>query len=183
MESRIWILFVALAGLCWGTYVPFVAAGGKELKSSYASLLCVGVAYFLIAVLFPLAMFWARGKFPAFNVNGTILATGAGVAGALGALCVILATFEFGGPRIAVAPLIFGVAPVVNTVVSLLWHPGASIFTFRLPENPPHWTFYVGIVLTGLGAGLVLFSKEYGESLHAAKLKPAPAAVESSNAS
>lgn len=177
MESRIWIFFVALAGLCWGTYVPFVAAGGKELKSSYASLLCVGVAYFLIAILFPLGIFWARGKFPTFNTNGTILATMAGVAGALGALCVILATFEFNGPRIFVAPLIFAVAPVVNTVVSLLWHPGESMFHFSLPETPPHWTFYLGIVLTGLGAGLVLFSKEYGESLH--KPAPKPAAVES----
>lgn len=177
MESRIWIFFVALAGLCWGTYVPFVAAGGKELKSSYASLLCVGVAYFLIAILFPLGIFWARGKFPTFNASGTFLATMAGVAGALGALCVILATFEFKGPRIFVAPLIFAIAPVVNTVVSLVWHPDKSMFHFSLPEQAPHWTFLVGIVLTGIGAGLVLFSKEYGEAQHTAA--PKPAVVES----
>jgi drug/metabolite transporter (DMT)-like permease len=179
MESRIWILFVALAGLCWGAYVPFVAQGGKELKNSYASFLCVGIAYFLIAILFPLIIFWVRGKFPVFNTNGTILATMAGVAGALGALCVIFATFEFKGPRIFVAPLIFAVAPVINTIVSLVWHPGESVFNFELPKEAPHWTFFVGIVLTGLGAGLVLFSKEYGESLHATAATPKPAAVES----
>src|ERR1700748_1751134 len=113
MESRIWIVFVALAGLCWGAYVPFVAQGGKELRSSYASFLCVGIAYFLIAILFPLGVFWARGKFPEFTAKGSFLATMAGVAGALGALCVIFATFEFQGPRMFVAPLIFAVAPVI----------------------------------------------------------------------
>ena len=29
MESKLWIFFVALAGLCWGTYVPLIARGGK----------------------------------------------------------------------------------------------------------------------------------------------------------
>ena len=62
MESRIWIFFVALAGLCWGAYVPFVAAGGKELKSSYASLICVGAAYFLIAILFLVPFLSNRGE-------------------------------------------------------------------------------------------------------------------------
>jgi hypothetical protein len=98
MESRIWIFFVALAGCCWGAYVPFVAQGGRELKDSYASFLCVGVAYFLIAILFPLGVFWARGNFPVFTAKGSFLATMAGVAGALGALCVIFATFQFKGP-------------------------------------------------------------------------------------
>ncbi len=172
MESRIWIVFVALAGLCWGAYVPFVAQGGKELRSSYASFLCVGIAYFLIAILFPLGVFWARGKFPEFTAKGSFLATMAGVAGALGALCVIFATFEFKGPRMFVAPVIFAVAPVINTIVSLIWHPDKGLGAFSLPDEVPHWTFFVGIILTGLGAGLVLFSKEYGESLHAAQPKP-----------
>lgn len=175
-SSRMWMVFVALAGLCWGSYVPFVAAGGKELKNSYGSFLCVGVAYFLIAVLFPLIVFWVRGKVPSFNVNGTVLATLAGVAGALGALCVILATVEFKGPRIFVAPVIFALAPVINTLISLVWHPGQSMLNFGLPEESPHWTFYVGIVFAGLGAGLVLFSKEYSETKHSAAPKPAAVA-------
>jgi drug/metabolite transporter (DMT)-like permease len=166
MESRIWIFFVVLAGLCWGAYVPFVAQGGRELKSSYGSLLCVGIAYFLIAVLYPLVVFWVRGQFPAFSVKGSVLATLAGVAGALGALCVILATTEFKGDRMFVAPVIFAMAPVVNTVISLVWHPEKSLGSFSLPETMPHWSFFVGIVLAGLGAGIVLFSKEYTEQLH-----------------
>jgi drug/metabolite transporter (DMT)-like permease len=168
MESRIWMLFVGLAGLCWGTYVPLIAQGGKELKSSYASFLCVGVAYFLIAILFPLGIFWARGKMPQFNATGITLATLAGMAGALGALCVVFATIEFKGDRRFVGPVIFGLAPVINTLVSLFWHPTAvSTLHFALPEQTPGWKLYLGIILTGLGAALVLYSKEEAESVHA----------------
>jgi drug/metabolite transporter (DMT)-like permease len=171
---KIWLVFVMLAGLCWGTYVPLIAQGGKELKSSYAGFLCVGVAYFLIAILFPLAVFWARGTFPNFTVTGVTFATLAGVAGALGALCVVFATFEFKGPRIFVGPLIFALAPVINTLVSLVWHPTPeSSFSFGI-KNVPDWKLYVGIVLAGLGAFLVLYSKEEAETGHP-PLKPPPA--------
>ncbi|HEV3448782.1 MAG TPA: hypothetical protein VG099_29365 [Gemmataceae bacterium] len=176
MESRIWMFFVALAGLSWGVYVPLIAQGGKLLKSSYGSFLCVGVAYFLIAVIYPLVIFWVRGKMPQWNATGITFATLAGVAGALGALCVIFATFEYKGPRIYVAPVIFGLAPLINTVVSLFWHPDKSPLHFSLPETSPHWTLYVGIILTGLGAALVLYSKESAES-HAHAGKPAPVAA------
>jgi len=177
MESRLWIVFVALAGLCWGTYVPLIARGGRELKSSYASFLCVGLAYFLIAILVPIIVLWVRGTQPNITVSGVTLATLAGVAGALGALCVIFATFEFKGPRLYVAPLIFATAPVINTLVSLIWHPtDESTWSFGLPTETPHWTLYVGIILAGLGAGLVLYSKELGETKHAAA-KPPPAAT------
>jgi len=170
MESRIWMFFVALAGLSWGVYVPLIAQGGKLLKSSYGSFLCVGVAYFLIAVIYPLVVFWLRGKMPQWNATGITFATLAGVAGALGALCVIFATFEYKGPRIYVAPVIFGLAPLINTVVSLFWHPDKAPLHFGLPETSPHWTLYVGIILTGLGAALVLYSKESAESpAHAGK--------------
>src|SRR5262249_33103943 len=178
--NPLYIVFVLLAGLCWGTYVPLIAQGGKELKSSYASLLCVGVAYFLIAILFPIAMFLVRG-FPSFKPTGTTLATLAGVAGAVGALCVIFATFEFKGPRIYVAPIIFALAPVINTAVSLVWHPTpAAPLTFEPPPELPHWTLYVGIILAGLGAGTVLYAKELTEAHHArlkAAMASAPASI------
>jgi drug/metabolite transporter (DMT)-like permease len=173
-----YLIFVLLAGLCWGTYVPLIAQGGKELKSSYASFLCVGVAYFLIAILFPLGMFWRLGSFPDFKPVGTILATLAGVAGAVGALCVIFATFEFKGPKIYVAPVIFSLAPVINTLVSLLWHPTSDApLTFGPPSETPHWTLYIGIVLAGSGAGLVLYAKELTESRHAPTKPPAAGSV------
>jgi drug/metabolite transporter (DMT)-like permease len=173
---KMWLVFVLLAGLCWGTYVPLIAQGGKEMKSSYAGFLCVGVAYFLIAILFPLGVFWARGSFPNFTGAGVAFATLAGVAGALGALCVIVAVFEYNGPRIFVGPLIFALAPVINTLVSLLWHPTPeSSFSFGI-KNVPDWKLFVGIVLTGLGAFLVLYSKEEAETVRTS-LKAPPAAT------
>jgi hypothetical protein len=84
---------------------------------------------------------------------------------------VIFATFEFKGPRIYVAPVIFALAPVINTLVSLLWHPDEGTLHFSLPKESPHWTLYVGIILAGLGAGLVLYSKEQAEAVHAKSAK------------
>src|SRR5262245_32675099 len=56
-----WLLYVGLAGLAWGTYVPLIFYGGNELGkppgSRLMAILCVGVAYFVIAVLLPLGMF------------------------------------------------------------------------------------------------------------------------------
>src|SRR5439155_12194563 len=118
-NSKVWLVFVLLAGMCWGVYVPLIAQGGRELKNSYAGFLCVGIAYFLIAILFPLGVFWYRGIMPKWTTTGITLATLAGAAGALGALCVIFATFEFEGNRLYVAPVIFALAPVINTLVSL----------------------------------------------------------------
>ena len=91
-----------------------------------------------------------------------------GAAGAIGALCVIFATFEFKGPRIYVAPVIFALAPVINTIVSIFWQPAVGPLAFGVPKEMPHPLLYVGIVLAGLGAGLVLFAKELGEAKHAA---------------
>jgi drug/metabolite transporter (DMT)-like permease len=175
MDNKLWLVFAVAAGLCWGTYVPFVQKGIADLKSPYGSFLCVGVAYFLIAVLFPIAMFMLGEKQPDWNVSGVSFATLAGTAGALGALFVIFANRHAGGPeyRLYIAPVIFALAPVINTVVSLLWHPSRGAFHFGL-EHTPHWTLYVGILLTGAGAALVLYSKEATEA--AARTARAPAA-------
>jgi drug/metabolite transporter (DMT)-like permease len=163
-RNNLWLLFVALAGLAWGTYVPLIARGGAELKNSWAAFLCVGAAYFLIAVLFPVGILIARGQKVKWNAGGITFASLAGVAGAVGALCVIFATFEFNGPRLFVAPLIFATAPVVNTLVSLVWHPTPqNPYRFGPPEVAPNWKFYLGILLAGAGAGLVLASKEIVE--------------------
>jgi hypothetical protein len=174
--SNVWLLYVLMAGLCWGTYVPLIAFGGKNLSAPgfpfagrYAAFLCVGVAYVVIAVLFPLIRSFSVGEpIPAKPV-GIVFASLAGVAGALGALGVIFATANAQpGDRIYIAPLIFTLAPLLNTLVSLFWHPTADHpFHFALPEQMPSWKLFVGVVLVGLGAGLILLSKEELE-------KPAP---------
>jgi hypothetical protein len=139
-----------------------IAHGGQELKSRYGAFLCVGIAYVLIAVLFPLARFYMVGRERLeINATGITFACLAGAAGALGALCVIFASSAAPDKSYAlyIAPIIFGLAPLLNTVVSMVWQPKKGAFSFGLPENMPGWMFYVGVVLVGLGSALVLLSK------------------------
>jgi hypothetical protein len=183
-DKNLWLLYVALAGLSWGTYVPIIFYGGNELSARpgpsgrFMAILCVGGAYFVIGVLLPLLMF-ATGalgvKWSDVNMgaSGLTFASLAGVAGAVGAICVIFATTaamtaatQAGLPRdsyrVFIAPLIFGLAPVINVLVSMVWHPEKGE-PFRFGLDLPGWKLWVGIVLVGLGAALVLYSKEEAE--------------------
>jgi drug/metabolite transporter (DMT)-like permease len=176
-NKMMWLVFSVAAGLCWGTYVPLIQQGIQGLGSSYGSFLCVGIAYFLIAVLFPIALFMTGEPTPRWTGYGITFATLAGVAGALGALCVIYANRAARGAdyRLYIAPVIFALAPLINTLISLVWHPSPSkgIFHFGL-ENLPNWKLYLGIVLTGVGAALVLYSKEETETAGKAKTAAPP---------
>ena len=84
-------------------------------------LICVGLAYFLIAVILPNLMLAASptGEASTWNFSGTLWSLLAGAAGAFGALGIILA-FNFGGKPVYVMPLVFGGAPVVNTMTTTL---------------------------------------------------------------
>jgi hypothetical protein len=179
-----WLLYVAMAGLAWGTYVPIIFYGGNELSAKpgpsgrFMAILCVGAAYFVIGVLLPLLMFttgWAGVKWGDVNLapSGLTFASLAGVAGALGAIGVIFATTsamgaarDAGLPRdiykVFIAPLIFGLAPVINVLVSMVWHPEKGD-PWHFGLKLPHPLLWVGIVLVGVGAGLVLYSKELTE--------------------
>jgi len=175
MERNMWLLWVAIAGLSWGTYVPLIAYGGKELGfNRFGALLCVGVAYFLIAVLLPVALFFTKVEpTPKWTTTGLIFASAAGVAGAVGALMVIFASKAAppGSPSsFYIAPLIFGLAPVINTVVSVLWHPKPGD-PFNFAVEMPGWKLWAGILFVAVGAALVLFSKEELEAAHGPKPK------------
>jgi len=187
-EKNMWLFYVALAGLSWGSYVPLIAYGGSELGGKAGSgrmvaILCVGVAYFLIGVAFPLYLF-LTGKYewPPFSFSGLTFSGLAGVAGAVGALCVIFATASARSAamdakpdpnyyKLYIAPLIFGLAPVINTLVSVFWHPQKGA-PFHFGIEMPGWKLWVGIILIGVGAALVLFSKEENEASHSAVPKP-----------
>lgn len=194
-DKYAWLLWVGLAGLAWGTYVPLIAYGGGELVGKPGSLsprimavLCVGMAYFLIGVLFPLFLFFSgRVEWPQLTGTGVVFSSLAGAAGALGAICVIFATksaiesarsagLDPASYRLYIAPLIFGLAPVINTLVSVLWHPGKGE-PFHFGFEMPGWKLWLGIVLVGLGAALVLFSKEETEA-HKAPAPHLPARVD-----
>lgn len=188
-----WWGYVILAGLAWGTYVPIIFYGGTELTTRpgtvggrLASILCVGIAYFVMAVLIPLVMMYLRDDAkPEWKVNGLVFSGLAGIAGAVGAICVIFASkaavdtakLEGVNPatyRIYIAPLIFSLAPFINTMLSLFWHPKAGDpwnFGFEMPG----WKLPVGILFVALGTFLVLFSKEEAEAHKGGPKPPAPA--------
>jgi hypothetical protein len=142
-----WTLFVAGAVLSWGAYGVLLFLGGQQLGNPLKALLCVGVAYFLIGVLVPVAALTAQGGLGGFNGNGTMLATVSGALGAIGAACIIYA-FRFGGLPLYVMPLVFGGAPIINVFLSMMIHP---------PKNPINPMLYVGLLLTSIGAAMVLY--------------------------
>ncbi|MGH9161705.1 MAG: hypothetical protein ACRD2X_17200 [Vicinamibacteraceae bacterium] len=149
-----WLWYVAGAVLSWGTYGVLLHQGQIRLGNPLRALLCVGVAYFLIGVVVPLAALSYQGTLGArdFSAGGVMTALLAGGLGAIGAVCIIYA-FRSGGLPFYVMPLVFGGAPLVNVLVSLAIHP---------PKAAPHPMLYVGFVLASIGAGLVLYYRPQG---------------------
>jgi hypothetical protein len=142
-----WVVFVAGAVLSWGAYGALLYMGQTQLGNPLKALLCVGVAYFLIGVLIPVAALASRGELSNFDGTGLITATIAGALGAAGAACIIWA-FKLGGLPVYVMPLVFGGAPIVNVLIAMLIHPP------RAAINP---MLYVGFMLASAGAAMVLY--------------------------
>src|SRR5215467_5708658 len=91
-RPMIWITFALGAVLAWGMYGPALHKGQVMLGNPFRALLCVGVAYFLIGVLVPVAsLSSAPGGMGGFNASGSIWAGIGGALGALGAVCIIWA--------------------------------------------------------------------------------------------
>jgi hypothetical protein len=142
--------FVALAFLCWGVYGPVLHMGQEAMgRSSLRPFLCVGLAYFFVAVLAPIALMRSRPEPGEWTSLGIFWSLAAGAAGAAGALGIIFA-FRFGGTPVYVMPLVFGCAPVVNTLVTTM--------TNRSLKQASSM-FYLGVLLAALGAAGVLFFK------------------------
>ncbi|MFP6588082.1 MAG: hypothetical protein VB814_10570, partial [Pirellulaceae bacterium] len=81
----------------------------------------VGIAYFAIAVIIPiLIMSVSENGFPKeTTLGGWSYSMLAGVFGAVGAFGIIL-SFTFGGKPVFVMPLVFGGAPIINTIISVM---------------------------------------------------------------
>lgn len=150
-----WLIFVVAAFLCWGSYGPTIHTGQKALGKPPASALqvfiCVGMAYFLVAVVLPLIVMQVKGMEFSFNKQGVTWGTLAGVLGALGAFFVILAFMNGGTPRY-VMPLVFAGAPIVNVIVTMITEP---------PQGDVNPLMYVGFVMAAAGAGMVLYFKPH----------------------
>jgi hypothetical protein len=147
-----WLVFVTGAVLSWGAYGALLHQGQTQLGNPLKAMLCVGVAYFLIGVLVPVAALGAQGDLSSFDRGGLVTATIAGALGAAGAACIIYA-FRFGGIPLYVMPLVFGGAPIVNVLLTMTLHP---------PKQPVNPIFYLGAVLAAAGAGMVLYYRPRG---------------------
>ncbi|MBI5387964.1 MAG: hypothetical protein HZA90_25150 [Verrucomicrobia bacterium] len=159
--SFAWLFFALLTVVSWGVYGVFLHTGqvamNDPVHGRYKAFLFVGVAYFVTAVLAPLAMLVLKGASWSFPAKGVAWSLVAGIVGAIGAFGVLLAFGAKGTPAVVMS-IIFAGAPVVNAIYSLLQHPPAGGWA-KLP-----WPFVLGIVLAATGGCLV--------SLY----KPAPAA-------
>jgi len=142
-----WVIFVAGAVLSWGAYGALLHQGQTQLGNPLKALLCVGVAYFLIGVIVPVAGLSAQGNLSGFDTGGLIAATVAGALGAAGAACIIWA-FRFGGLPVYVMPLVFGGAPIVNVLVSMAIHP---------PKQALSPMLFLGFLFASIGAAMVLY--------------------------
>jgi hypothetical protein len=142
-----WVYLAFGAALSWGFYGAMLHRGQVSLGNPMKALLCVGVAYFLLGVLWPVGSLATQGNLRGFNALGTTTATAAGLLGALGAVCIIYA-FRSGGSPAIVMPIVFGVAPLINVLVTMAIHP---------PAHAPNPLLYVGYVLASVGVGMVLY--------------------------
>lgn len=110
---------VIMAVLCWGAYGPVLHKGQMLMSGSrLRPFLCVGLAYFFIAVALPLGILAVAETAGQWNTTGITWSLAGGAAGAIGALGIIYA-FNFGGKPVFIMPLVFGFAPVMNTITTL----------------------------------------------------------------
>lgn len=152
-----WGGYVALTILCWGTYGILLHAGAIGMADPehgrVKAFLFVGLAYFLVAVLAPLALLFARGADMSFDTTAAGWSLAAGLVGAVGAFGVLLAFGAKGSPAVVMS-LVFAGAPVINALVAI---------TKSGQWGEVRWPFVLGIVLAAVGGGLVT------------RYKPAPA--------
>jgi len=141
------VLSIALAIGSWGAYGPVLHKGQAAMSHSrMRPLICVGIAYFVIAVIVPYFFLGEMGEASTYRSMGTVWALLGGTFGAVGALGIILA-FNSGGKPVFVMPLVFGGAPVINTLVAVSsTHQWYNVNPF----------FWAGLILVVVGAAMVL---------------------------
>lgn len=191
-----WISYALATVFFWGIYGVLIHTGrgfmpmsnpGETANAGIKAFLWVGVAYFVVAIVGPLVVLKMRGASMNFTASGVTWSFIAGVAGALGALYLVLSLGAAAAPvakggggfgaaaAAAVMPIVFGLAPIVNTVTAMIKSPpegGMKAIDVK---------FYLGCVLAAVGAFLVSkYSPSNQGSGHAAAPAPvaAPAAGE-----
>lgn len=150
--ANLWIAYALATVVAWGLYGVLLHLGQLGMQDPangrIKAFLCVGIAYVLIAVLAPLALLIANKASWSMPGKGIAFSTLAGAAGAIGALCVLLAFGAKGQPAVVMS-IVFAGAPIVNAIVALLLHPPQGGFGALRPP------FLAGIVLAAVGGMLV----------------------------
>ncbi len=165
-----WLLYALLTVAAWGLYGAFLHTGQLAMKDPengrYKAFLLVGVAYFLTAVLAPLAVLWFnKVELGSITQPGLLWSLFAGIVGALGAFCVLL-SLGAGGKPIFVMSVVFAGAPVVNALYSIVTHPPDGGWSSVKPQ------FWLGIVLAASGGALVSLYKPPPPKAPAAQTAP-----------
>jgi hypothetical protein len=178
------IVCTLATAVCWGTYGPLLQWGHSAMGSGrLRPFICVGVAYFLIAIVGPIMVMMLTGMenegglFSGWmnkekgTFSGIFWSLMGGTAGALGALGVILA-LNYGGQPGYVMPVVFGCAPIINTLFTM-YFTGAYKTIAGLQGS----MYFAGLILVAVGAVVVLVfaPKPPPKASHAAK--PAAAAA------
>jgi len=151
-QGMTWLAFALMTVGCWGIYGVLLHTGqshmGDQAMGRYKAFLWVGIAYFLTAVLAPALLLLIKGATWSFPFKGAAWSLLAGVAGAAGAFCVLLAFGAKGSPSVVMA-IIFAGAPIVNAIVALsIYPPPGGLGAIR-------WQFAVGILMAALGGFMV----------------------------
>lgn len=151
-------LFALCTALFWGTYGPILSKGHHQMATEgrLRPFICVGVAYFLVAIVGPIVVMYTlgidkgKGIMHHWTAQGIIWSTVAGAVGALGAFTLIMA-LGAGGPRSPgyVMPIVFGFAPVISTFTTMWMNK-------LLDQISPF--FAAGLILVVAGAITILFT-------------------------
>lgn len=147
-----WLAYALMTVFSWGLYGIFLHTGqiamADPLHGRYKAFLFVGIAYVLTAVLAPAVLLIANGASWSMPAKGMTWSLLAGVVGALGAFCVLLAFGAKGTPSVVMS-IVFAGAPIVNAVVAFALHPPAGGW------SAVRWQFILGILIAALGGYLV----------------------------
>jgi hypothetical protein len=151
-----WLTFALMTVVAWGLYGVLLHGGqvamDDPISGRYKAFLWVGIAYFLTAVLAPLVVLLLAGASWSMPAKGIWLSLLAGLVGAIGAFCVLLAFGAKGSPAVVMS-IIFAGAPIINAIVAMAMHPPAGGL------SAIRWPFVVGILMAALGGCLVSLYK------------------------
>jgi len=162
-KGMAWQTFALTTMLFWGIYGVLLHTGRAGLMDSVAgkadmgnasmkAFLLVGLAYFVVAVVGPVIVLMQNKTNWSFTGKGLSWSFLAGTAGAIGAFTLILAlgaAAKSGSSPAAVMSIVFGGAPIINSVVALSLHPPDGGFkAIPLP-------FFLGILMAAGGGFLV----------------------------